>query len=162
MTRTNWSPIHDDDTGTITREAYRRENGGPVGIVNDLIGDEFDVSTGDRNGKTPKAPKLPRCEYDECGEEFIPKRKGQRFHTQRCAALFNARREYGPTGKPAKVVVEVDQAVAAAAIWIEPPARPLQPFTDAEITTIADFAGLDAAKVRGIAWLTALKLEVSA
>jgi len=46
-------------------------------------------------------------------------------------------------------------------MWIEAPARPLQPFTDDELATIADFAGIDAAKVRGIAWLTALKLEIA-
>jgi len=78
-----------------------------MGIVKDLVGDEIDVMTGDRNGI---AARVRRCEYDECGEEFVPKRRGQRFHTQRCAALFNARREYGPSGKPAKIVEE-DQAV---------------------------------------------------
>lgn len=132
-----------------------------MGIVNDLIGDEYDVATGDRhvpvsNGVTAR---IRQCEYDACAVEFVPKRRGQRFHTQRCAALHNARREYGPTGKPAKVVEE-DQAVVEA-IWIEAPVRPLQPFSAAELTLVAELVGIDPAKVRGVAYLTALKIAVA-
>lgn len=105
-----------------------------------------------RDGPRP----LVLCE--ECQEPYTRKRKDQRFCSARCAGRFNAKVEYGPTGKPAKVVE--DQAVVDA-MWIEPPARRLQPFTEDELATIAEFAGIDAAKVRGIAWLTALKLEAS-
>lgn len=35
----------------------------------------------------------------------------------------------------------------------------VQPFSDEEIEHLAAFASIDPAKVRGIAWLTALKLK---
>lgn len=111
-----------------------------------------------RNGTRP----IAFCEY--CQEQYARKRRDQRFCSSRCAGKWNAQREYGPTGK-AKIVKEnettvVEDQALVEALWLEPLPRPLQPFTDEEITFIADISGIDPAKVRAVAWLTALKLEV--
>lgn len=105
---------------------------------------------------------LPIAVCEECREQYYRKRRDQRFCTSRCAGKFNAKIQYGPTGKPAKVEPRLDlEEVVEAAQWLEPPTRPLQPWTDAEIDQLADLVGVVPAKVRGIAWLTALKLEMT-
>lgn len=48
-------------TGKAPRAAEKEEEAAPVGIVHDLIGDEFDVTTGERNGWRPPPAPDPAC-----------------------------------------------------------------------------------------------------
>lgn len=65
-------------------EATQPTKEGPVGIVHDLIGDEFDTVTGERNNY----PMPTLCE--QCGRPYQQKRKSQRFCSSGCAGKWNA------------------------------------------------------------------------
>lgn len=103
-----------------------------------------------RNGTRP----IVVCE--ECQQPYARKRRDQRFCSSRCAGKFNAKREYGPTGKASPIEDDV-----AAAQWIATLPRPIQPFTPDEIKRLATLLDLPPATVEGIAWLTTLKLETA-
>lgn len=101
----------------------------PVGIVHDLVGDEFDTATGERNDY----PLPARCE--QCGQPYRRKRKNQRFCSSGCGGRWHAQhrpprpapiRAVGPGGlTPDQQLVMAEpglrnllaQAVAVADTW---------------------------------------------
>lgn len=90
---------------TITREEYRRSNG--VGTVN----------------PPPATPAIgrgvgskTRCEF--CMAEFLRRSRGQRFCSPRCAGKMNAKKEYGPEGRPSE---EAKQAAVETSAVVTPP-----------------------------------------
>lgn len=64
-------------------DVQTRDEVAAVGMVHDLIGDEFDVTTGERNGY----PLPTRC--DQCRSPYQRKRKDQRFCSPACSASWH-------------------------------------------------------------------------
>lgn len=75
-------PSQTFDDCTITRQQYRQQEN-TMGSVHDLIGDEYDVVTGERNDYPPPA----RC--DHCGNPYVRKRKDQRFCSPGCSKKWH-------------------------------------------------------------------------
>lgn len=85
-----------------------QEKEGPVGIVHDLISDEYDVTTGEKNGYRPP-PELPdRCE--QCTQPYRKSRKDQRFCCPDCRRRWGAAH---PKPAPSKEITVAPVAPAA-------------------------------------------------
>ena len=86
----------DEPIGTITREQYRRMNGGPVAIVPDLI--------------QPPRPNGPAAACEQCGGPFTRKRDDQRFCSAGCGGKWHSQHRPPKAAKTKRPVVALPDA----------------------------------------------------